>query len=99
MSESSVPGGRVVIAPPPETRLPKVRTRRARSMFEAPIMRRAVRGAFVKLDPRHMVRNPVIFVVEIGSVITTVEFFVQPSLFVGLVTLFLWATVLLCQLR
>ena len=41
-----------------------------------------------------MIHIPVMFVVEIGSVITTVEFFADPSLFVGLVTLWLWATVL-----
>ena len=34
------------------------------------------------------------FVVEIGSVITAIQFFAQPSLFVGLITLWLWATVL-----
>ena len=32
----------------------------------------AVRESFVKLDPRHLARNPVMFVVEVGSVITTV---------------------------
>jgi K+-transporting ATPase ATPase B chain len=41
-----------------------------------------------------MIRIPVMFVVEIGSVITTIEFIDRPSLFVGLVTLWLWATVL-----
>ena len=41
-----------------------------------------------------MIHIPVMFVVEIGSVITTVEFIDRPSLFVGLVTLWLWATVL-----
>ena len=58
------------------------------------ILRRAVRAAVRKLDPRHMVRTPIMFVVEIGSVFTTVEFFGRPDLFVGLVTLWLWATVL-----
>ncbi len=48
----------------------------------------------MKLDPRNMIRVPVMFVVEIGSVITAVQFFAQPSLFVGLITLWLWATVL-----
>ena len=48
----------------------------------------------MKLDPRKMARIPVMFVVEIGSVITSVEFFARPNLFVGLVTLWLWATVL-----
>ena len=57
-------------------------------------MRRALGEAFVKLDPRTMIRNPVMFTVEIGSVVTTVEFIGRPDLFVGLVTLWLWATVL-----
>ena len=35
---------------------------------------RAVGDSFLKLDPRHLFRNPVIFIVEIGSVITTVIF-------------------------
>jgi K+-transporting ATPase ATPase B chain len=63
-------------------------------MLEPSIMRRALGEAFVKLAPRKMVRIPVMFVVEIGSVITTIEFFANPDLFVGLITLWLWATVL-----
>ena len=93
MSEPADPA-RAAVAPPPETRPPKVRTRPASSLFEPSILRRAVRAAFVKLDPRNMIRVPVMFVVEIGSVITAVQFFAQPSLFVGLITLWLWATVL-----
>jgi K+-transporting ATPase ATPase B chain len=81
-------------APPDQRRPPKVRTRAAASLLEPTILRRAVRGAFIKLDPRTMVHIPVMFVVEIGSVITSVEFFARPDLFVGLVTLWLWATVL-----
>jgi K+-transporting ATPase ATPase B chain len=42
-----------------------------RPLFDAPIVRRAIRDAFAKLDPRHMVRNPVMFVVLVGSVLTT----------------------------
>jgi K+-transporting ATPase ATPase B chain len=76
-------------APPPKVPAPP-----RPSLFEPAIARRAVREAFVKLDPRKMVRIPVMFVVEIGSVITSVEFFSRPSVFVGLVTLWLWATVL-----
>jgi K+-transporting ATPase ATPase B chain len=41
-------------------------------LFAVPIVRRAIRDAFGKLDPRRMVRNPVMFVVEIGSAFTTV---------------------------
>src|ERR1700742_3962487 len=75
-------------------RPPKVRFRGAAALFEPAILRRAAVGAVRKLDPRMMIHIPVMFVVEIGSVITTVEFIVRPSLFVGLVTLWLWATVL-----
>jgi K+-transporting ATPase ATPase B chain len=63
-------------------------------LFDPSILRRAIGEAFVKLDPRKMVRIPVMFVVEIGSVITSIEFIARADLFVGLVTLWLWATVL-----
>jgi len=44
-----------------------------RPLFDPPIVRRAVRDAFAKtVNPRHMVRNPVMFVVLVGSVLTTV---------------------------
>ena len=100
---SLTPEGTQTLAPPPESRPPKVRKRppATRSMFDAAIMRRAVRDSFVKLDPRQMARNPVMFVVEIGSVLTTVLFFqklpsakTSDSVFVGLVTAWLWFTVL-----
>jgi K+-transporting ATPase ATPase B chain len=44
----------------------------ARPLFDPPIVRRAIVDAFVKLNPRVQVRNPVMFIVEIGSVLTTV---------------------------
>src|SRR5262245_24034387 len=47
---------------------------RHRPLFDPPIVKRALRDAFVKLDPRHMVRNPVMFVVLLGSAYTTVVF-------------------------
>jgi potassium-transporting ATPase ATP-binding subunit len=94
VSEHALPAGRTVTAPPAESRPPKVRTRQTSPLFEPSILRRAIGEAFVKLDPRKMARIPVMFVVEIGSVITSVEFFARPNLFVGLVTLWLWATVL-----
>ncbi len=63
--------------------------------------RRAIVDSFVKLNPRWMVRNPVMFVVEVGSVLTTV-LWVQallgqgeaPAGFIGAVSLWLWFTVL-----
>ncbi|HEY9449707.1 MAG TPA: potassium-transporting ATPase subunit KdpB [Gemmatimonadaceae bacterium] len=73
---------------------------RERRLFDPPIVRRAMRDAFVKLHPRHMLRNPVMFVVLVGSVLTTlvlardviagrdqVGFTLQ-------ITLWLWFTVL-----
>jgi potassium-transporting ATPase ATP-binding subunit len=92
VSEPERPG--TVAAPPPETRPPKVRTRPGRAMLEPAIMRRAVGEAFVKLDPRVMVHIPVMFLVEVGTVVTAVQFIDHPTLFVGLITLWLLATVL-----
>jgi len=44
----------------------------ARPLFDAAILRRAVRDSFVKLNPAALAKNPVIFVVEVGAVVTTV---------------------------
>ncbi len=43
-------------------------------MFERAILRQALIDSFRKLDPRWMVRNPVMFVVEVGSAFTTAAF-------------------------
>lgn len=63
--------------------------------------RRALADSFIKLDPRWMVRNPVMFVVEVGSVLTTLltvqALFGQgeaPTGFIAAVSLWLWFTVL-----
>src|SRR5579859_2738846 len=98
---SVTPDNPVTVAPPPETRPPKVRTKPGASLFEPAIVRRAIRDSFVKLDPRQQARNPVMFVVLIGSVWTTVLFFrdlphakTSDSVFTGLVAIWLWFTVL-----
>ncbi|HTV04173.1 MAG TPA: potassium-transporting ATPase subunit KdpB [Acidobacteriaceae bacterium] len=68
-------------------------------MFRGPIARRAVVDAVLKLNPARMARNPVMFVVEVGSVLTTVMLFapsvrVHSSFAFDLqVTLWLWFTV------
>ncbi|MEO6879416.1 MAG: potassium-transporting ATPase subunit KdpB [Mycobacteriaceae bacterium] len=54
--------------------------------------------ALRKLDPRHQARNPVMFVVLIGSVLTTVLAIKDPSVFAWLVTVWLWFTVLFANL-
>jgi K+-transporting ATPase ATPase B chain len=85
--------------PPGETKAERVRA--TTSMFDPKIMRRAIADSFVKLNPRHLMRNPVMFVVEVGSVLTTALFFADLSsastdenVFAALVAVFLWFTVL-----
>src|SRR3982074_235499 len=85
----------------------KQNRRRVRSsLTDRAILVPAIGGSFKKLDPRWMARNPVMFVVEVGSVITTIVFFVDlfngtpgfsgpnNNLFVGQITVWLWFTVL-----
>jgi len=47
----------------------------ARSLFDRTIVVRAVAESFVKLDPRWQLRNPVMFVVEVGAAVVTLFFF------------------------
>ena len=58
------------------------------------IIKRAAIDAFVKLSPLRMVRNPVMFVVEVGSAFTTALCIAHPSTFTAGVTVWLWFTVL-----
>src|SRR5689334_19687750 len=70
-------------------------------IWDRALLRRAAAEAFPKLDPRLMVKNPVMFVVEVGSVITTLVLLqglfglIPVNLgFVFQVTVWLWFTVL-----
>jgi K+-transporting ATPase ATPase B chain len=71
-----------------------------KSLWDLGIVRQALLGAFTKLSPRTMMRNPVMFVVEIGSVITTLLLFRDIGAdhstfrFDLQITLWLWFTVL-----
>src|SRR5215831_5312706 len=76
---------------------------RKQAIWNWQIVRRAVVDAFVKLNPRAMMKNPVMFVVEVGSVLTTIYFIyglfrpvpsVTNSKFELQITLWLWFTVL-----
>ncbi|AQA23436.1 HAD ATPase, P-type, IC family protein [Rhodococcus sp. MTM3W5.2] len=58
----------------------------------------ALPGAVRKLDPRHLARNPVMFVVLVGSVVTTVMAIADPSVFSWVVAAWLWFTVLFANL-
>jgi K+-transporting ATPase ATPase B chain len=55
-------------------------------------------GALRKLDPRLMVRAPVMFVVEVGAVVSTVLAVVDPSAFGWSVVVWLWLTVVFANL-
>jgi K+-transporting ATPase ATPase B chain len=59
---------------------------------------RALPDALRKLDPRTMARNPVMFIVEVGSALTTLFAIITPSVFAWTVTVWLWATVVFANL-
>ena len=87
----------------------KTRRKGAISIWDPKIIRAAIPASFQKLDPRVQLKNPVMFVVEVGSVITTIEFvrllFTAPTptfprttltyetIFVLAVAIWLWFTV------
>src|SRR5512136_932404 len=72
-----------------------------RPLFDPLIVRRAIKDAIRKLDPRQVARNPVMFVVEMASILTTLLIIRDIAvgntghlLFTIQVTLWLWFTVL-----
>jgi K+-transporting ATPase ATPase B chain len=83
----------------PTSLLPK-RLARSRPLFDPEIVGRAVRASFAKLNPLTLLKNPVMFVVEVGAALTTV--FLVRDLFIGAggigftlqISLWLWFTVL-----
>jgi K+-transporting ATPase ATPase B chain len=83
-----------------KTRSDSYRRRRRSSLLDRQIMVPALIESITKLDPRWQARNPVMFVVEVGSVITTIIFIASllrgasDSLFVGQITLWLWFTLI-----
>jgi K+-transporting ATPase ATPase B chain len=72
---------------------------RKRSLFDREIVVPAIGESFRKLNPRHMVKNPVMLVTEVGAAVTTVEIAFakaqgEPLAFVLQIALWLWFTVL-----
>jgi K+-transporting ATPase ATPase B chain len=73
---------------------------KATSLWDPPIVRRAIGDSFRKLHPRRMARNPVMFVVEVGAVLTTwrlIRDAVSGAGGIGFelqITFWLWLTVL-----
>ncbi len=97
-------------AVPSEPQMPATpHERRAISLFQRDIIKRALIDSFVKLDPRVQIRNPVMFVVEIGALITTFTWFKQvfggkalggndPSWYTFVISFWLWLTVVFANM-
>ena len=70
---------------------------KSHSIFDPTIVMPAIAESFKKLNPVHMVRNPVMFVTEVGAAITTVLVFTgtegESPKFLIQITLWLWFTV------
>ncbi|OEV10113.1 potassium-transporting ATPase subunit KdpB [Streptomyces nanshensis] len=67
-------------------------------LFEPRRLLVSLPAALRKLDPRLMVRSPVMFVVEVGSVLTTVLALVDPGWFAWSIAVWLWLTVVFANL-
>jgi potassium-transporting ATPase ATP-binding subunit len=84
----------------PEISILPTKRRRAKPLFDPPIVRRAISDSFRKLNPVTMAKNPVMFVVEIGAGLTSIltlrdALFHMPGLGFGFqITVWLWFTVL-----
>jgi K+-transporting ATPase ATPase B chain len=83
--------------------------RQAISLFRRDIVKRATIDSFIKLDPRVQIRNPVMFVVEIGAAITTVTWLIQvfggkalggndPAWYTFVISIWLWLTVVFANI-
>jgi K+-transporting ATPase ATPase B chain len=83
--------------------------RRAISLFRSDIVYRALLESLTKLDPRWQIRNPVMFVVEIGALVTTFTWFKQvfggqalggndPAWYTLTISIWLWLTVIFANM-
>jgi potassium-transporting ATPase ATP-binding subunit len=85
---------------PEPTYMAVSRERKKKSLWTGGIVSGALRDSFIKLNPRTLMKNPVMFVVEVGSVITSFDLIRDRLLHLGgfgfelQITLWLWFTVL-----
>jgi K+-transporting ATPase ATPase B chain len=70
----------------------------ARSLFDGEILRQALVDSFKKLNPAIQIKNPVMFVVLVGTVITFIEAIAHPSTFTWSITVWLFLTVIFANL-
>ena len=100
----------MIATAPERSPAPQTSERGAVSLFRADIVKRAIIDSFNKLDPRVQIRNPVMFVVELGAVITTAIWFIQvfgggplggghePGWYTFTISVWLWLTVVFANL-
>src|SRR3984885_2604467 len=67
-------------------------------LLDPQMLLRSTPDAFKKLDPRVQIKNPVMFVVEIGAVLTTYTAITKPSIFNWTIVVWLWLTVVFANL-
>ena len=79
--------------PPPQTPTPRG-VAQARGLFDREILVHSLRDSVIKLNPRAQIRNPVMFVVLVGTVVTFMEAVARPSFFAWAITAWLFLTVM-----
>ncbi|SDT74099.1 K+-transporting ATPase ATPase B chain [Streptomyces sp. TLI_053] len=84
--------------PQPETSSAGSPHRVSGGLLDPKLVLASLPDAVKKLDPRVMVKNPVMFVVEVGSVVTTVAAMADPSVFAWAITVWLWLTTVFANL-
>lgn len=72
--------------------------RMSRGMFDPALLARSLPEALRKLDPRTLWRNPVMLIVEIGAVWSTILAVARPTVFAWAIVLWLWLTVIFANL-
>ncbi|MEZ0029618.1 high-affinity K+ transport system ATPase subunit B, partial [Kitasatospora sp. MAP12-15] len=87
-----------LVSPPPVQEEQAPTHRVASNLLDPKVLLAAVPDAIRKLDPRVMVKNPVMFVVEVGSLVTTVAAIASPSVFAWAITAWLWLTTIFANL-
>ncbi len=97
MNQSGAPGGGGSAPSPTSGRTPTTVAHgvaQARSLFDREILLQAFFDSLKKLDPRVQVKNPVMFVVLVGTVVTFCEAIAHPSFFAWAITFWLFLTVI-----
>jgi K+-transporting ATPase ATPase B chain len=78
----------------PVNEAPRGGVAKSRGLFDREILGQALRDSFRKMDPRVQIKNPVMFIVLVGSGITFIEAIAHPSRFAWSITVWLVLTVL-----